>query len=63
MHPVIDYRELKEALGMFKVDVEKGDDLQPAKVVTTEKYQKFSQFRKQVLDVARGDMERLCVRF
>jgi len=29
-------------------------------VVTTEKYQKFSQFRKQVLDVARGDMERLC---
>lgn len=60
MHPVIGYRELKEALGMFKVDVEKGDDVQPAKVVTTEKYQKFSQFRKQVLDVARGDMERLC---
>ena len=45
---------------MFKVDVEKSDDTQPAKVVTTEKYQKFSQFRKQVLDVARGDMERLC---
>lgn len=60
MHPAIDYRELKEALGMFKVDVEKSDDTQPAKVVTTEKYQKFSQFRKQVLDVARGDMERLC---
>lgn len=60
MHPVIDYRELKDALGMFKVDVEKSDDTQPAKVVTTEKYQKFSQFRKQVLDVARGDMERLC---
>ena len=60
MHPVIDYRELKEALGMFKVDVEKSDDAQPAKVTTTEKYQKFSQFRKQVLDVARGDMERLC---
>ena len=60
MHPAIDYRELKEALGMFKVDVEKSDDMQPAKVVTTEKYQKFSQFRKQVLDVARGDMERLC---
>ena len=60
MHPVIDYQELKEALGMFKVDVEKSDDEQPAKVVTTEKYQKFSQFRKQVLDVARGDMERLC---
>ena len=60
MHPVIDYRELKEALGMFKVDIEKSDDMQPAKVVTTEKYQKFSQFRKQVLDVARGDMERLC---
>ena len=59
MHPVIDYRELKEALGMFKVDVEKSDE-QPAKVTTTEKYQKFSQFRKQVLDVARGDMERLC---
>lgn len=58
MRPVIDYRELKEALGMFKVDVEKSE--QPAKVVTTEKYQKFSQFRKQVLDVARGDMERLC---
>ena len=58
MHPAIDYRELKEALGMFKVDVEKSE--QPAKVVTTEKYQKFSQFRKQVLDVARGDMERLC---
>ena len=60
MHPVIDYHELKDALGMFKVDVEKSDDTQPAKVVTTEKYQKFSQFRKQVLDVARGDMERLC---
>lgn len=60
MHPVIDYRELKEALGMFRVDVEKSDDMQPTKVVTTEKYQKFSQFRKQVLDVARGDMERLC---
>ena len=60
MHPVIDYHELKDALGMFKVDVEKSDDMQPAKVVTTEKYQKFSQFRKQVLDVARGDMERLC---
>lgn len=60
MHPVIDYRELKDALGMFKVDVEKSDDTQPAKVITTEKYQKFSQFRKQVLDVARGDMERLC---
>lgn len=60
MHPVIDYRELKEALGMFKVDVEKSDDIQPAKVVTTEKYQKFSQFRKQVLDVACGDMARLC---
>lgn len=59
MHPVIDYRELKEALGMFKVDVEKSEE-QPAKVTTTEKYQKFSQFRKQVLDVARGDMERLC---
>lgn len=59
MHPAIDYRELKEALGMFKVDVEKSDE-QPAKVTTTEKYQKFSQFRKQVLDVARGDMERLC---
>ena len=60
MHPVIDYQELKEALGMFKVDVEKSDDEQSVKVVTTEKYQKFSQFRKQVLDVARGDMERLC---
>lgn len=60
MHPVIDYNELKDALGMFKVDVEKSDDAQPAKVTTTEKYQKFSQFRKQVLDVARGDMERLC---
>ena len=60
MHPIIDYQELKEALGMFKVDVEKSDDEQPVKVVTTEKYQKFSQFRKQVLDVARGDMERLC---
>ncbi len=60
MNPVIDYYELKDALGMFKVDVEKTDDTQPAVVVTTEKYQKFSQFRKQVLDVARGDMERLC---
>ena len=60
MHPVIDYHELKDALGMFKVDVEKSDDEQPVKVVTTEKYQKFSQFRKQVLDVARGDMDRLC---
>lgn len=60
MHPVIDYNELKDALGMFNVDVEKSDDEQPVKVVTTEKYQKFSQFRKQVLDVARGDMERLC---
>lgn len=60
MHPVVDYNELKDALGMFNVDVEKSDDEKPAKVVTTEKYQKFSQFRKQVLDVARGDMERLC---
>ena len=60
MHPVIDYQELKDALGMFKVKVEKSDDEQPVKVVTTERYQKFSQFRKLVLDVARGDMERLC---
>lgn len=60
MHPVIDYNELKDALGMFKMKIEKSDDEQPAKVVTTEKYQKFAQFRKQVLDVARGDMERLC---
>lgn len=60
MHPVIDYNELKDALGMFKVKIEKSGDEQPAKVVTTEKYQKFAQFRKQVLDVARGDMERLC---
>lgn len=60
MHPVIDYNELKDALGMFKVKIEKSDDERPAKVVTTEKYQKFAQFRKQVLDVARGDMERLC---
>ena len=60
MHPVIDYNELKDALGMFKLKIEKSDDEQPAKVVTTEKYQKFAQFRKQVLDVARGDMERLC---
>ena len=60
MHPVIDYHELKDALGMFKVKIEKSGDEQPAKVVTTERYQKFAQFRKQVLDVARGDMERLC---
>ena len=60
MNPVIDYKELKEALGMFKVDVDKGDDdTQPTVVATKEKYQKFSQFRKQVLDVARGDMDRL----
>lgn len=53
MHPAIDYVELKDFLGMY--------ERQPkSDVVVNEKYQKFSQFRKQVLNVARRDMERLC---
>lgn len=53
LHPAIDYRELKDFLGMYERK-EKSD------VILREKYEKFSQFRKLVLDVARRDMERLC---
>ena len=53
MHPAIDYAELKDLLGMYERE-ERSD------VIVREKYKKFSQFRKQVLDVARRDMERLC---
>ncbi len=53
MHPAIDYFELKDFLGMYERK-EKSSE------ITKEKYEKFSQFRKQVLDVARRDMERLC---
>ncbi|MDO4801385.1 MAG: replication initiation protein [Prevotellaceae bacterium] len=54
MHPAIDYREIKDFLGMF---VRKERSVE----IITEKFEKFSQFRKQVLDVARRDMDRLCV--
>ncbi len=53
MHPAIDYFELKDFLGMY----ERQED---SDVIVNEKYQKFSQFRKQVLNVAKRDMERLC---
>lgn len=53
MHPAIDYRELKDFLGMYERE-------EKSEVIIREKYEKFSQFRKQVLDVARRDMERLC---
>lgn len=53
MHPAIDYFELKDFLGMY-------DRKEKSSEIIREKYEKFSQFRKQVLDVARRDMERLC---
>lgn len=49
-----DYMQLKDYLGMF-VREEKSD------VVISVKYEKFSQFCKQVLDVAQKDMDRLSV--
>ena len=53
MHPVIDYFELKDFLGIF-------ERMPKSDVIAKDKYQKFSRFRTQVLNVARNDMVRLC---
>lgn len=53
MHPAIDYFELKDFLGMY-------DRAEKSETIIKERYAKFAQFRKLVLDVARRDMERLC---
>ncbi len=52
MSPTIDYVDLKELLGMY----ERADR---SDTIINEKYKKFAQFRTQVLNVARRDMERL----
>lgn len=53
MHPVIDYFELKDFLGIF-------ERMPKSDVIAKDKYQKFARFRTQVLNVARNDMVRLC---
>lgn len=52
MHPIIPFMELKEYLGMVDRDRNTNE-------ITAMRYEKFSQFRKQVLDVAQKDMVRL----
>lgn len=52
MSPQIPYFDLKEHLGMVERDKETND-------VIGIKYEKFSQFSKQVLNVAQTDMQRL----
>lgn len=52
LSPVVPYMDLKDFLGMVEHDRKTND-------IISEKYEKFSQFRKQVLDVAQKDMLRL----
>lgn len=52
MNPLVAYRELKEFLGMIE-RAPKSDE------IVSEKYPKFSQFKKLVLDVAQRDLDQL----
>lgn len=53
MHPVFDFKDLKEQMGLITYDRETHE-------LVEEKYPMFTKFKSLVLNVARRDMDRLC---